>query len=614
MSASGLGVGSPPKDSPSKRDDRRLSSSSGNSGGGLRRRLSLGSRHSASSTSSMVINSVLGSLGMGDKSKEKERDRSSGSSDNQQLRPPSLDSGVRSKRSSRSPSMRLSGLQPQRVSPHSFNSKMDPIPPVPRLPPSPTHTTKTSASNLKPKPGYRRDPVTGEIIKFHIGIVSSWPEALVSFDVPKKKTSLERCQGYAKKMTQLLEEESGLGEWVESVKYRGRPARRDTIRSSPSDRFVSPSSPVSAGFNGRFQTRHVSGGSGGSVMTEVTFPVRPMDAYVATDLPVRASDSTINGPPANLPFPGLFQQQAKGVFSSSGSGLKPSASVRTFIKAAGGSNGSSGGTGLGLTGAPQSNSLKGPQAPAPTGKNGSNSGSNGSSGGGFFASIGRKASISMSKPTILTTVMKAASNNPAPLALPSPPAPSSFPISGNPMSPVRSRSMVAGLGGHVQRVTGGPRPLPSANSKQQQAPITQHRSTPSRASTILIIGRKSNESGSDGSNHKTRRVLSPDIENDAATESDVGALPVFPKVPTKTTHQPLGPRPSLSYRTSVKSNTTLGEDARAVLNTNLEKLGDLLPYVDRPTLSLYLNKAGGDDLKAIGMYLEDEKRGMVMSK
>ena len=60
--------------------------------------------------------------------------------------------------------------------------------------------------------------------------------------------------------------------------------------------------------------------------------------------------------------------------------------------------------------------------------------------------------------------------------------------------------------------------------------------------------------------------------------------------------------------TNAKLTGSLQEDSDFV--SQVDKLVDLLPQVDREVLAGYLRRAGSD-LNAIGQYLEDEKNGTV---
>ena len=49
----------------------------------------------------------------------------------------------------------------------------------------------------------------------------------------------------------------------------------------------------------------------------------------------------------------------------------------------------------------------------------------------------------------------------------------------------------------------------------------------------------------------------------------------------------------------------------AQFNVQLDKLVHLLPHADRNVLSGYLRRSG-QDILAVGKYLEDEKNGTIM--
>lgn len=75
-----------------------------------------------------------------------------------------------------------------------------------------------------------------------------------------------------------------------------------------------------------------------------------------------------------------------------------------------------------------------------------------------------------------------------------------------------------------------------------------------------------------------------------------------------------GLRSSFSYgsvrdRIRRGSDTSTSEDA--AFQTALTKLGDILPDADEQTLRYYLKKAKGNDLAAIGDYLQDQSLGKL---
>jgi hypothetical protein len=204
------------------------------------------------------------------------------------------------------------------------------------------------------------------------------------------------------------------------------------------------------------------------MISEATFPSRP-DAYTATDLTTKLDQLPTNGPPP-LPYPALANQRS-------------------------------------LTSPPPSRPYKA---------------------GNFFASLGRKASISR-KDRQPGTLPILPLSQPARLTK-SPPARSNQPT-----------------------MPGGPRG-PS------------HRSM--RSQTIIVSPFQSNA-------HSLER-------NDS-----------------------LGRRPSLDNLPS----KDLRSDPEFI--RQVDKLADLLPHADRDILAEYLLRAG-QDILAIGQYLEDEKNGTLI--
>ncbi|TFY72091.1 hypothetical protein EVG20_g896 [Dentipellis fragilis] len=69
-------------------------------------------------------------------------------------------------------------------------------------------------------------------------------------------------------------------------------------------------------------------------------------------------------------------------------------------------------------------------------------------------------------------------------------------------------------------------------------------------------------------------------------------------------------RPSLFGRTGASTDTEVVEDAE--FTRQVDKLSDLLPHADRVVLAGYLRRAG-QDILAIGQYLEDERNGTIRS-
>lgn len=236
------------------------------------------------------------------------------------------------------------------------------------------------------------------------------------------------------------------------------------------------------------QRRHTSRSS---MMSEVTFP-RRADATVATDLTFRAladASPLPTGPPP-LPYPSLLPNTRSGAFSPS--------TMRSL-------------------------------APVSVVKS-----------GGFFASLGRKASLNK-KPG------------------PSSPTSSSRVLTKNPPTHPRTVNIPANVS---PSVPGGPRAPPN------------HRLL--RSQTIMI---------------------SPPFAS-----TSTSASPTSENVVTR--------RPSLFAISSSDAIPVLDIHADPEFVRQVDKLADLLPQADRDVLAGYLRRAG-QDILAIGQYLEDEKNGTI---
>ncbi|KAF8165039.1 hypothetical protein B0H34DRAFT_793474 [Crassisporium funariophilum] len=316
-------------------------------------------------------------------------------------------------------------------------------------------------------------------------IRSSNPAALFCHEVHSQRTTSERCIIYASKINELYLYDCGLSEWVVSMKDRGPNTH-------------APRAPSSQAFTP--QPRHTSRSS---MISEATFPRRP-DASTATDLSQGAyRDITPPGAPPPLPYPSLAINPPRTYpsrsSSSVGSGTPPS-SIRSL--------------------APSAPSLRT---------------------GGFFASLGRKASISTSR-----------RDRPNPLA--SSPGPLS---SGSGRLPPKNSPITLNISRpinitHPPSVPGGPRAPPSRAQRSQ---------------TFMSS-------------------VSP-------TSSD--------------REDAMGRRPSLF---NFSKDTVLDISAEPDFHQQVDKLHVLLPHADREVLAGYLRRAG-QDMLAIGQYLEDERMGTI---
>lgn len=99
----------------------------------------------------------------------------------------------------------------------------------------------------------------------------------------------------------------------------------------------------------------------------------------------------------------------------------------------------------------------------------------------------------------------------------------------------------------------------------------------------------------------------------------IGAAPTIPGGPRP---QGMGPRVMRSNTVgadafaAVRQAAGVAETIRSPIDSNpysrqLKGMVDLLPHVDSDTLSVYLQRADGKEINAIGAYLEDEKNGTI---
>ncbi|KAG6832886.1 hypothetical protein H0H92_004770 [Tricholoma furcatifolium] len=310
-------------------------------------------------------------------------------------------------------------------------------------------------------------------------IISQYPPAMFYAEISTRKTPLERCSLYAQKINELYNYDSGLGDWTIETSFR---VRTNHTNTTPSHTFVP-------------QPRHTSRSS---MISEVTFPRRP-DASTATDLTVRSQDLAPPTPPV-LPYPSLANQRMYPARSSSIVSSTPPNSIRSL-------------------------------APSTT-----------SSKGGFFASLGRKASMSNKKPGLphITTT------SPARVLQKNPPASAGPRVINLTNSPV---------------VPGGPRAIPN------------HRAM--RSQTLM-----------------------------ATSNSFASNTPIVDR------NEALGRRPSLFDLTPSPEPPVIDIAVDPEFVRQVDKLVHLLPNADRDVLAGYLRRAG-QDILAIGQYLEDEKNGTI---
>ncbi|CBQ67745.1 conserved hypothetical protein [Sporisorium reilianum SRZ2] len=107
--------------------------------------------------------------------------------------------------------------------------------------------------------------------------------------------------------------------------------------------------------------------------------------------------------------------------------------------------------------------------------------------------------------------------------------------------------------------------------------------------------------------------ISPELLAPRRTSDVSGLSPASPPLDASSPRLGAGLRSSFSYG-SVRERIRRGSDTSTndeAFQTALTKLGDILPDADEPTLRYYLKKAKGNDLAAIGDYLQDQSLGKL---
>lgn len=313
-------------------------------------------------------------------------------------------------------------------------------------------------------------------------IRSLYPAAMYCHEVYSIRNVQERCLLYAQKINELYSCDCGLGDWLLAAQLQSlSTSPRLTSYSLSSESNPSHSTlklNVDLAVN-QFspQPRHTSNSS---TFSDATFPSRP-DAYTATDLSNKA-EQPIHAAPPPLPYPALINRV---------------------------------------------NTSPAPAAVRP------------SKAGFFFASLGRKASIS-------------SRNHRQPGAMPTSP----------PTRLVKSPPSIMPRANPT--VPGGPR-APSNRA--------------SRSQTMMISSPFSSSS-------------SPDRNATSLTRS--------PSLTASPSPSPVG-----------NSDSVVDISSDPEFIRQVDKLADLLPHANRDILAGYLRRAG-QDMLAIGQYLEDEKAGNLI--
>ncbi|KAF5393730.1 hypothetical protein D9757_000259 [Collybiopsis confluens] len=375
------------------------------------------------------------------------------------------------------------------------------------------------------------------------------PAAMFCSEVTTKRSAGERCMLYAQKINELWAYDCGLAEWMEDLRDRGsgsagRGAAISLIQSPP----TSPTSPSMIPFTS--QPRQTSQSSHASVITEATFPRRP-DAFTATDLSITMKEATTLAPssgPPPLPYPSLATASQK---------------YQSRSNFASGSSSGSESTAKGYR------SLMAPLTPS-------------SKTGAFFASLGRKASVSKKDKGLGS----ASGSNPARLTKPQR-------ILQNSQL---SSSTTASASVTSPSVPGGPRAPPNRMLKSQTIMISPMRMAPDNAnSPSAALGKRPSlydiPSGDSIYHSSASHHGHTSVRGGPRAQSSSPS-----KAPSMAASAYTSPYPESSWDPEFKRQ--------------VDGLSDLMPQADRTILAGYLRRAG-QDILAIGQYLEDEKNGRL---
>ena len=186
--------------------------------------------------------------------------------------------------------------------------------------------------------------------------------------------------------------------------------------------------------------------------------------------------------------------------------------------------------------------------------------------GGFFSSIGRKASLRRDKEK-------------------APPSPGKALVKKAGTPPQRPIQLPQTSTPHV---VGGPRAIPGRSHSIVAQPVPK----PEEAQKRIDHKRRSTIGG-------RRPSLAPPPPNKS--------MPPPPNINAHNAHHVS--MPPASHKQGQSPGQIMPPDVQ--FNVQLDKLVHLLPHADRNVLAGYLRRSG-QDILAVGRYLEDEKNGTIM--
>lgn len=429
-----------------------------------------------------------------------------------------------------------------------------------------------------------------------------WPAAFnpAAIIEQRRLAPWERARSYAHYCNDLTGTPSGLMVWMEMVQ---RPAQR--IASEPAP-------PVKRHMRGE-GTDHSTYAT--SVRSDASFPMRG-DGGRAKELqqsiPATISESPPSTMPSNIPYPMLVSQPTRTLSSQEDmantdrpSGLGRSGNFFTSL----GRKGSSRRT-------PGSGSMAGLSSLSAS-----------SSGNQLRAMRGKGRTATISNPIALTSPPNISGSEPAssPVEMFSSPSPqTSVTKMQPPSSPLQSVA-------HARAPLGPRAPASSGYSSQRDSGAAQDRERPSNSpyglsttggiynvpaatnSSIAVVPTSPTDYSAEDSRPAGSLLTSPSLHSvkssfsygtvrDKSPRSNFAALHP-PPVPNRNSSDSGGKKQPTSRRGSHQSTT-----ATPAENEALDKLSDVLPDAERSTLLDYLRRANGNDLVAIGDYLQAQSK------
>lgn len=411
--------------------------------------------------------------------------------------------------------------------------------------------------------------------EIHINPPGQWPAAMSFADVLSEPTPLARAIGYAMKINELSKEDCGLGLWIEEVLSKTRPP------------VMTSSGPVPVGPS---HTRFVSGNS---AMSEMTFPIRP-DAYKAIDLTPSGTEISATELPSSLPYPVLaLSQQLTGnrpavppippAKSSISSAVKSGSAnfLATFGRRASvkGRGSQSGSAGEGKEKEPRSTPRKLVSARGPPSRNGDTT------------------PPSSSTPSRSNTLLPLIPTLPGGPRAPRPKRSSTMMI--GPPKPIISAPIP---------ITPGPVSTSSSNAYPDSNVEIDRSDSPTDLTPQPMTLTKEVPRAPEGPRPQNRLTRTPSFPGSARISASGISRSVVSFKPSASplATQMSGSRSAVGAGTQASSPRGSQEFSR-----DLDKLCDVLPHVPRDTLAIYLSRAEGRSMLAIGRYLEDERQGTV---